>query len=242
FSANITPDLIEAYLSGLRDADPLVRIAAIGALEPFGPKERLQAAGALLTDPVRGVRIAAARLLAPVHPDVVTSQQSHDLDRAIGEAIDAEQASADRPESHVTLGALYAQRGKAAEAEAAYRTALRLDPRFVPAIVNLADLYRALGRDADGMLLLRQAIAIDPNNATAHHALGLAQVRIRQIDDAVASLRKASELAPENARYAYVYGIALNSAGAQGESLDVLRRAHQAHRVNFEILSALVTI
>src|SRR5262249_17773943 len=113
---------------------------------------------------------------------------------------------------------------------------------FVPAIVNLADLYRALGRDADGMLLLRQAIAIDPNNATAHHALGLAQVRIRQIDDAVASLRKASELAPENARYAYVYGIALNSAGAQGESLDVLRRAHQAHRVNFEILSALVTI
>ena len=53
----------------------------------------------------------------------------------------------------------YAQRGRAAEAEAEYKAALRLSPQFTPAAVNLADLYRQLGRDGDGESVLRAAIA-----------------------------------------------------------------------------------
>ena len=90
--------------------------------------------------------------------------------------------SAERPEAHVTLGAFYADRSQADAAEAAYRTALRLDPAFVPALVNLADLYRALQRDADGEPLLRQAVAIDPGNAVARHALGLLLLRTQRLE------------------------------------------------------------
>ena len=39
FTANVTPEMIKAYLAGVGDADPLVRAAAVDALAPFAPEE-----------------------------------------------------------------------------------------------------------------------------------------------------------------------------------------------------------
>ena len=242
FTANVTPEMIKAYLSGANDADPLVRAAAVDALEPFVPQERLQVAGPLLADPVRAVRIESARLLAGVPAGQLTPQQQADLDHASAEFIDAQMASADRPEAHVTLGAFYADRGQFTDAESAYRTALRLDPSFTPAMVNLADLYRAERRDSDGEPLLRQAVATDPKNAVAHHALGMLLVRAKRIDEAMPELRRAAELAPNDARYAYVYAIALNGSGQSAEALRILRFDHQLHPADIDVLTALATI
>jgi hypothetical protein len=50
---------------------------------------------------------------------------------------------------------------------------LRLDPNFVPALVNLADLDRARDRDDEGAELLRKGAAIEPDNADVRYALGL---------------------------------------------------------------------
>jgi Flp pilus assembly protein TadD len=128
------------------------------------------------------------------------------------------------------------------EAEAEYRTALRLDPAFVPALVNLADLDRARGRDQQGAELLRKAISIEPNNADARHSLGLLLVRQHDYAGALDLLRRASELAPENARYAYVYAVALNSTGAPAEALALLEQAHRKHPADRDVLAALVSI
>jgi tetratricopeptide (TPR) repeat protein len=242
FTASVTAGMIKAYLRGLGDADPLVRAAAIDALEPFGPDQRAELVAPHLADPVRAVRVAAARSLAGVSPSRLSAPQHAELDRAIDELIAAEMATAERPESHVTIGALRAQQGNAAAAEASYRTALRLDPRFVPAMVNLADLYRGLDRDADGESLLRQAVATDPNDAAAEYAFGLLKVRQGKLDDALGLLRNAATLAPDNARYAYVYAIALNGAGNGAEALATLQSAHQRHPVDVDILNALITI
>jgi hypothetical protein len=51
------------------------------------------------------------------------------------------------------------------------RTALRLDPNFVPALVNLADLERTLAKDEEGADLLKQAMALEPDNADGRYAL-----------------------------------------------------------------------
>ncbi len=242
FTANVTPEMIKAYLLGVNDTDPLVRTAAVDALEPFAPQQRLPVIAPLLADPVRAVRIAAARLLAAVPTQLLTPRQRADLDKASAEYIDAQMASADRPEAHVTLGAFYADRAQMDAAETAYRTALRLDPSFVPAMVNLADLYRALQRDADGEPLLRRAVAIEPKNAVAHHALGLLLLRAQRLDQAILELREGAQLAPSNARYAYVYAIALHTAGQSAEALRVLRFDQQMHPADVDVLIALVTI
>jgi len=242
FTANLTPDMIKAYLAGVSDADPLVRAATVDALEPFAPEETLSVAAPLLSDPVRAVRISAARLLAAVPVQQLTPEQQAAFERAAAEFVDAQMATAERPEAHVTLGAFYADRSQVDAAEAAYRTALRLDPAFVPALVNLADLYRALQRDADGEPLLRQAVAVDPGNAVARHALGLLLLRRQQLSEAIPELRQAAQSAPDNARYAYVYAIALHTAGQSPEALGVLRAAHEARPADVDVLIALTTI
>jgi len=38
------------------------------------------------------------------------------------------------------------------------KAAIRLDPFFLPAYVNLADLYRARSRDPDGERILREGL------------------------------------------------------------------------------------
>ena len=242
YTANLTPEMIKAYLAGVSDGDPLVRTAAVAALEPFAPEETLSVAAPLLSDPVRAVRISAARLLAAVPAQSLTPEQRAAFESAAAEFIDAQMASAERPESHVTLGAFYADRSQPDAAEAAYRTALRLDPAFVPALVNLADLYRALQRDADGEPLLRQAVAVDAGNAVARHALGLLLLRKQLLSEAIPELRLAAQSAPENARYAYVYAIALHTAGQSPEALRVLRAAHETRPADVDVLIALATI
>jgi Flp pilus assembly protein TadD len=134
------------------------------------------------------------------------------------------------------------RRRQVPEAEAEYRTALRLDPGFVPALVNMADLDRMRGADQEGAELLKKAIAIEPDNADARYSLGLLLVRRHDYAGALELLRRAYELAPDNARYAYVYAVALNSTGASVEALALLERGHQQHPTDRDTLTALVSI
>ena len=83
----------------------------------------------------------------------------------MAEALQAEGVAADRPEAHVNRARLLQARGDGAAAGQALTMALRLDPAFVPALINLADLHRAAGRDgeAEGLLFVLDG----PNTLTA---------------------------------------------------------------------------
>jgi predicted CXXCH cytochrome family protein len=223
--------------AALRDPDPLVRMASPRALPGTPPPRVVDAAAPLLTDPVRAVRIEAARALAGTDLLALTA-----LVKATAELVATEMVDADRPEAHLNLGLLDLLRRQPTEAEAEYRTALRLDPNFVPALVNLADLDRARGRDDEGAELLRKAAAIEPDNADVRHALGLYLVRKHDYPEALDLLRRAHELRPDNARYAYVYAVALNSNGAAGEALALLEETHRQHPADRNVLMALVSI
>jgi predicted CXXCH cytochrome family protein len=230
---------LEAVRVGLTDDDPLVRSAAAGALAGGDPSVLVPLLAPRLEDPVRSVRMAAARALAGVPPAATTEAQRKALDRALAEYVAAEQLNADRPESHLNLGLLHAAQRRPAEAEAALRAALALDPRFAPAAVNLADLYRALGRDSDGERVLREALEHDPRSAAAHHALGLLLVRQQRLPEARVALAAAARLAPESARYGYVYAVALHDAGEVRAALEVLERVLARHPYDRDTLTAL---
>ena len=231
---------VDAARAGLKDADPLVRRAAATAFESLEPARRVEPLAPLLDDPVRAVRMEAARLLAAVPRERLTDAQRTALDQGLMEYVAAERFNADRPESHLNLGLLYAAQRRTPEAEAALRTALVVDPRFVPAAVNLADLYRAAGREAEGEQVLRDILKQDPRSATAHHALGLLLVRQKRMPEAMPELEAAARLAPESARYGYVYGVGLDGAGRRKQAIETLERSLLRHPHDRDTLSALV--
>jgi predicted CXXCH cytochrome family protein len=231
-----------AIRSAIVDASPLVRLAAARALGPSSSPALASAASALLRDPVRAVRIEAARALAGIAQQDWTPEQRTDFAAATVELVAAENVDSDRPEAHINLGLLEIRQGRREEARAEYETALRLDPSFVPGFVNLADLFRAQGEDAKGEELLRRSAEIAPGNAAVHHALGLALIRRKVYPEAIGELRQAFDLAPGTARYAYVYALALHATGARHEARELLSATHERHPADRNVLVALVSL
>jgi Flp pilus assembly protein TadD len=200
---------ILAAEAGLKDTSPLVRRAAVSAFEILPPLQR-RAVMPLLSDPVRTVRMQAARTLAQLADDAFDSPESlAAFRRAADEFIAAERFNADRPEHRTNLGGFFADRSEMVVAEEEYRAALRLDMRFVPAWANLADLMRLQGREAEAEAILREGLELSPRDATLHHALGLSLVRQQRGPEALRELKLATELDPRNERFAYVYEVAL---------------------------------
>lgn len=226
-----------ALQAGLRDTAPLLRMAAAGAAEGLPPRLLGAAVAPLLADPVRAVRIEAARVLAPLAG--AGALAGREWEAALAEYRQAQQANADRPEARVNLGVLDRQLGDLAAAEREYRAASALSPFFVPAYVNLADLYREQGREAEALDVLQRGLARIPESADLHHALGLARVRAERLDEAIEALARAARLDPDNARYVYVYGVALHSAGATRRAIAVLSAARARHPGDPRIRSLL---
>src|SRR5258706_325263 len=206
-----------------------LRFAVLGLPEPFEPAVRAQAAAPLLVDPVRGVRIEAARILADVGDDSLPPGQRGNRDKATSEYVESLRLDADWPAANANLGNLRMRQGRSGEAIAAYERALSLDARFAGAYINLADVYREQKREGDGERVLRRGLALLPRSADLHHALGLLLVRKGDKAAALSELAAAAKLAPDGARYSYVYAVALHSAGRRGKALSVIKPAQTRH-------------
>jgi tetratricopeptide (TPR) repeat protein len=239
---NIRPGHLPAVRKLAGNFDPDMRIAALGMAERFEPTVRVQIATPLLMDAVRGVRIEAARVLADVADDQLSSDQRRQREQVTNEYVASLQQDADWPAANVNLGNLRLRQGRPDEAIALFERALTLDPRFAGAYVNLADTYRQSGREIDAEKVLRRGLAQVPRSAELHHALGLLLVRKGASQVALTELAVAVKLAPETTRYAYVYAIGLNSAGKRDAALTVLSAAEVRQPYDLDILGALVSI
>ena len=196
----------------------------------------------LLSDPVRGVRIRAASLLAAVPtasqpPPIASASIS-----AAKEFVAAQRSNADRPEARATLGNFLARRGL----DSRRRDRIQGRPAAQPAICDRRRSIWPISIGSSAAMpkerrALRGAIAVSPRDAAAHHALGLALTRLKQPDAALAEFRRATELEPDRARYAYVYAVALHSGGRSGEAMTVLKETLKSHPGDRDILQALVS-
>jgi Tfp pilus assembly protein PilF len=231
----------DALAERLRDPNPLVRLGALQSLTNAPLDARALLAAPLLSDPVKTVRVEAASVLAAVPAEQLTAEQRAAFERAASDFVETQRYNADRPEARGNLGTFYANRGDAKRAEDEIKAAIRLDPFFIPAYVNLADLYRARAADADGEKILREGLKIVPKSAILHHVLGLALVRVKRAGEALRELELATRLEPDNARFAYVYAVALHSTGKADAAIANLAKALVAHPNDRDILQALVS-
>ena len=142
-----SPAGADAVTRAAGDADPLVRRAALAALELLPPDARIAAAVPLLSDPVRasgsrrracwrrfGPRRSARTPARPTSARPPSSSPPSARTR-IGRSIGPTSERSSRPED----GSPTPRRSSARR--------LTLDRTFVPAYVNLADLYRAEQRE-----------------------------------------------------------------------------------------------
>jgi Flp pilus assembly protein TadD len=238
---HLSPVTLPTVRNALNDPDPMVRAAAVTALSGADAATRAQLLARMLGDPVRLVRMDAARALAGDPEARLAPEDRKRFEAALEEYVAAQRFNADRPEAHTALGILYLTRGRDAEAVAAYRRALELDPTYVQAALNLADLHRAVARDDEAERTLREALKRSPQSAPVHHALGLALVRQKRTSEALAELALAAKLAPDDPRFAYVYGVALYDTGKRAEAMKVLQAALARHPYDRDLLFAAAT-
>ena len=236
------PADLELVRAALADPEPLVRYAALGALEVLQPAERVGPAAPLLADELRAVRIEAARVLAAVPEQALPAEWRGPLAAALAEYEAAQLVSADLPAAHLSLGALHEDRREPERAAEAYRHALRLDARFAPARTNLARLESLRGRAAEAVRVLEEGVALEPGHGELRYALGLALAEAGEGARAADELARAAELLPGRARVHYNAGLALQAAGRLAAAERELARAVQLDPRDAEATHALALL
>ncbi len=231
---------LKAIASLIQEENPLIRLAALGALQSTTPEARWRIASGLLKDPRLAIRTEAASLLYETPQEGIPPDQRSSFDVAIQEYVKIQEFHADRPESHLNLGNLQIQQRKFSQAESEYKAALKLQPSMIQGYVNLADLYRMMNRENEGEQVLQKALSIEPANPEVLHALGLWLVRQKRLPEALARFEKAMKTSADNPRYPYIYAIALNSSGEARKSITELETAHRRFPAYRDILVALV--
>jgi predicted CXXCH cytochrome family protein len=237
-----TDESAGALRNGSRHHDSLVRTVATSTLGLMPAVADLKTLLQQLNDPVRAVRMEAARILAPIPREHLDPSQRRTLDAALQEYRDTQTALADTPEALLNLAVLDSALGNEAAAETFYTRAIVIAPEFVPARVNLANLYNRTGRNLEAEQQLRAAIGYEPGAGELYYSLGLLLVEGQRLNEAAGLLQTAAELLPQRPRVQYNYALLLQNLDRRDEAEALLKRAHEQSPRDSDIVYALVIL
>lgn len=148
----------------LQDADPLVRAAAARLQRLAPPQDRAERLAAAFADPVRNVRMAAARAVLGDAMNRIQGKSAGDLQRAVAEWQDAMGNRLDFPETHLQLGGVALTMRNMRAAVSAFREVVRLDPQQSGAWMMLVRITAAAGGRGAAAKVLQEALAASPNH------------------------------------------------------------------------------
>jgi tetratricopeptide (TPR) repeat protein len=157
--------------------------------------------------------------------DAALASYQQALDRGVSEP----------EEVHLNRGVIYSDYLRQdAAAERELQAALALNPRYVPALLNLANLREDFGRRGEAVALYEKVLAIDPRcyTALARYA-GLQKITAAD-DPVIARLRSAiadaGTSAADRAELGLALGKALDSSGAWDAAFAAYAAANRASR------------
>lgn len=144
--------------------------------------------------------------------------------------------AADLPSAMTEIARIDLNLGRQDDAKLTLQAALRQEPHYVPALLNLADIYREEGEAESAGKLLEKAVEVAPDSGAANHSYGLYLVRQEKTEEALYFLQQATQRADASPRFAYVYAIALDAGNRTAESVEVLRNASKVWPNQFDLL------
>jgi tetratricopeptide (TPR) repeat protein len=197
----------QAMEIGLMDEEARIRRTAVEFIHLPDPEQLAKRLIPALYDPIKTVRIEAARRLAggmSVHLD---ASQKEVFEHVLKEFESAMEYSGDFSFARYNLANLYVELDRPEDAISHFEGAIRIDKLFYPAKVNLAITYNQQGRNEEAEQLLRDVVSEQPELYDIAYSLGLLLVERQKYREAVTYLEQAAQGLPERARIHYNLGL-----------------------------------
>lgn len=176
--AEPTPATVNALIGAANDPEPVVRVAAVGALGMIGDRERsLPPITARLVDQTRVVRSKAAEMLA--HFGIVTlpGAAGEALTKAQNEYVLSLDSFPDGAANHAAKGWFEAERGNVLVARDALNKATQVEPNFAFPWVVKGVLLAREGKFSEAAEMWKKARSIEPSYPNIEQLIAEAEKR-----------------------------------------------------------------
>ena len=228
-----------AYERALMDSEALIRRTAVDNLKAPDLKRQITLLTSALYDPVKAVRMEAARRMSEIAAPELDNLQENVYQKALAEFQQSMEYSADFAFGRYNLGNLFVNLKQPDKAIENFRAATRIDSQFYPAQVNLAMLYNQMGRKDEAEALLREVATAHDDLHQIQYSLGLLLAENQKLVEAAFYLQKAAAGLPEAPRVHYNLGLLLQQLKRDAEAEVALKTALRADPGNLDFLYAL---
>jgi membrane associated rhomboid family serine protease/Flp pilus assembly protein TadD len=145
-------------------------------------------------------------------------------------------------EGYSLLGQAYLRKQQFADAEAAYRRSLSIQPKDNAVRYQLGMALIAQHRASEAMDIFTQMAKSDPKNATAQTAIGTAAEMLGDYPRAMEAFRRATELDPRNAEVFSNLGLVALQTNQLDEAVSAFSKALQLQPDNPRTLLSLAVV
>jgi len=228
-----------SYELALMDAEALIRRTAVDNLNVSDPKRQSALLSSILYDPVKAVRIEAARKMTEISDAPLDRNQKMVFQTSLDEYQKSMEYSADFAFGRYNLANLYVALKQPQKAVESYRAAIKIDNLFYPAKVNLAMLYNQMGQNNEAETLLREVVTSHPEMYEVHYSLGLLLAEEKKYAEAANYLNQAAKGMPNRDRIHYNLGLLLQQLKQDSDAEASLLKAQELAPDNLNYLYAL---
>ena len=228
-----------AYELALMDDEALIRRTALYHLNAADPGRQTELLASMLYDPVKAVRMEAARRMTEISDPPLDPNQKKVFQTALDAYQKSMEYSADFAFGRYNLANLNVALRQPQQAIENYRAAIKIDHLFYPAKVNLAMLYNQMGRNNEALTLLREVATAHPEVYEVQYSLGLLLAEEKKYAEAATYLERAGRGLPGRSRIHYNLGLLRQHLKQDSDAEASLLKARELEPDNLDYLYAL---